>query len=504
MPDIKPDLFQLLFAIASILERNNYQAYIVGGFVRNWLLGREIDDIDIAVGFDAKKVAQEVAKCLGGKYVLLDETNNIARVVIVKGKQQLHLDFTTFLGTIEEDLERRDFTINSMAVGFNDFISGSLHLIDPFQGKNDLNKKLIRAVKKRIFEDDAARLLRAVRLAAELSFKIETNTEQLIKQYSQLITSVPGEKLREELLRILSLHYSSNLLRYLDQLNLLTGMIPELEDSRGVLQPMEHYWDVFEHSLETVAAIEFLFCNMDWQYGSGDLLKVLPMTDEWKAYFDMRVSRNSSRMIMLKIGGLLHDIAKPESKSIDVTGRIRFIGHTKQGAAKVAAILNKLRFSSREIKLAEKLVYYHLRPVQIANVGLPPTSRAIYRYFRDTDDAGIDVLFLALADYLAARGPNINMEEWKQHNCLISYIIEEHEKQQNKLLPAKLVDGHDLISIFGLTSGPLIGKLLRLVREAQATGKVCSKDDALALIRQNLDSECSNGHCDKTLVNLIK
>ena len=494
MPATKPNLSQILTSVASILIRINYQAYIVGGFVRNWLLGREIDDIDIAVRGDALEVAKEVAGCFGGKYVLLDEANGVARVVVTDWEQRVYLDFAMFSNTIEEDLERRDFTINAMAVEFNDFISGSPHLIDPFQGKRDLEKKLIKAVRQRIFKDDAARLLRAVRLAAELDFKIEPETEQLIKRYSQLIKSVPGERLREELLRILALPHSSDLLRYLDRLNLLTEMIPDLEDLRDVEQPREHYWDVFKHSLETVAAIEFLLCKRDWQYGSSDLLKVIPWSEEIKEHFDEDISNDSSRMIMLKIGGLLHDVAKPQSRTIDATGRMRFIGHAKQGAAKVSVILNRLRFSSREIKLVEKLVCYHLRPVQMANVGLP-SSRAIYRYFRDTGDAGIDVLFLALADYLAARGPNLDIKEWEQHNSLIGYIIAEHQDQQSKLLPVKLIDGHDLISIFGLTSGPLVGKLLRLVCEAQATGEVGSREEALALIRKKLDKECRGGHC---------
>ncbi len=496
MSAIKPNLYQLFAIVALILKQNNCRAYIVGGFVRDWLLDKETNDIDIAVSGDALEIAKKVAEDTAGKYVLLDEANKVARVVFPGGEQQLCLDFVTFLNTIEEDLGRRDFTINAMAIDFNDFLSGSPYLVDPFQGKSDLENKLIKAVSPGIFEDDNVRLLRAVRLAAELNFKIEPETEQLIRQHRQLINSVPGERLREELLRIFSLPYSSNLLRYLDQLNLLTEIIPDLEDMRGVKQPKEHYWDVFEHSLETVATIEFLLCERDWKYGNSDLLKVTTLSEETRKHFDEEVSSGSSRIVMLKIGGLLHDIAKPQSKTIDMTGRMRFIGHTKKGAAKAVDILERLRFSRREINLVEKLVYYHLRPVQMANVGLP-TSRAIYRYFRDTGDAGIDILFLALADYLAARGPNLNIKEWKQHNRLISYMIAEHQKQKTELLPVKLIDGHDLIDVFDLTSGPLIGKLLRLVHEAQAAGEIGSRDEAILLIRRKLDNKFNGGHCSK-------
>jgi poly(A) polymerase len=134
----------------------------------------------------------------------------------------------------------------------------------------------------------------------------------------------------------------------------------------------------------------------------------------------------------------------------------------------------------------------------MANIGLP-TNRAIYRYFRDVGDAGIDILFLALADYLAARGPNMDSKEWEKHNYLVNYILDENQNQKQKRLPVKLLDGNDILDTFGLTSGPLIGKLLRLVCEAQATGEVSSREEALALIRRKLDRECRGGHCDRTL-----
>jgi poly(A) polymerase len=203
-------------------------------------------------------------------------------------------------------------------------------------------------------------------------------------------------------------------------------------------------------------------------------------------HFDEKVASSSSRKIILKLGGLLHDIAKPQVKSVDETGRMRFIGHTKLGAIRAVDILRRLRFSVHEIRLVENLIYYHLRPVQMANTGLP-TSRAIYRYFRDTGNDGIDILFLTLADYLAARGPDLDSEEWEHHNRLINYVIAENQKQQLEFLSTKLIDGHDLIDIFGLTSGPLVGKLLRLVSETQVSGEISTRDEALSLVRRELN-----------------
>jgi len=327
-------------------------------------------------------------------------------------------------------------------------------------------------------------------LAAELGFSIEPNTENLLRHHSQSIVKVPGERIREELLRLLSLPQAADYLRYLDKLGLLLALIPELGQSKGVEQPRVHFWDIFDHSLETVATIEFLLRESDWRYGNEDMLAAAPWSDMINVHLSQEISSGISHKPLLKLGGLLHDIAKPRTKSLDDTGRAHFLGHTKEGAAMTAEILQRLRFSHREVDFVTGLVYHHLRPAQMANKELP-TQRAIYRYFRDTDDAGIDILVLALADYLATYGSLVPMEEWKRHCQLINYILTEHEKQQAKVLPVKLVDGHDLINVLSLTPGPLIGELLALVREAQASGELSTKEEALALVRKELDKRAS-------------
>ena len=485
MPDIDPDLPGLLSKVSSIVTLHNCSAYVVGGFVRDWLLDRGTADIDIAVDGDALDMAQKIARAIDGKYIVLDEANRVARVIVADEKVW-HLDFSSFSNGIQDDLGRRDFTIDAMAVELQGLISGSPQLIDPFSGRSDLGKKLLRAVSQRIFEEDAARLLRGVRLAAELGFKIEPGTESLIRKDCRLAKLVPGERLREEIVRMLSLSGSGEIVRYLDKLGLLTAIIPELEEMKGVEQPNVHYWDVFDHSVETIATAEFLLRESRWKYGKKDLLTVTPWSEEISRHFDEDVSGGSNRRILLKLGALMHDIAKPATKTVDETGRTRFLGHTKQGAGVAAEILERLRFSNREIRLVENLVYHHLRPAQMANEGLP-TSRAIYRYFRDAEDAGIDILFLALADYLATNGPRLDIEEWKQHNLLINYILTEHVKQESEVLPVKLIDGHDLMDIFDLSPGRLIGELLTGVREAQVAGELSTREEAIELVRKELE-----------------
>jgi len=512
------NLAATLAKISRLLDIQKKQGYIVGGFIRDWFLERKTNDIDIAVSGDAVTIAREVAGEIGGRFVLLDDINDVARVVVIEDKQttgtsqnqelhgaEWHLDFSSFTGDIETDLARRDFTVNAMALELSQFITAStatrmksrksaslatekqspLKLIDPFSGKEDLKDRIVRGVSEQIFETDAARLLRAVRLAAELDFTIEPDTESLIRRYCQTITEVPGERIREELLRLLALPRATYYLRYLDKLGLLLALIPELADSKGVEQPTTHFWDVFDHSLQTVAAIEFLIRESDWEFSNEAMLSTAPWSDMIERHLSLEVSSGSNHRVLLKLAGLLHDIAKPMTKSIDNTGRARFLGHTKQGAAITANVLERLRFSNREIRLVESLVYHHLRPVQMANEEFP-SQRAIYRYFRDTGDAGIDVLVLALADFLASRGPLVSMEDWEKHCQLINHILEEHDRQQTKVLPVKLIDGHDIMDTLGLAPGPLVGKLLAVADEAHASGELSTREEALALVRREL------------------
>jgi poly(A) polymerase len=493
MRKLDRDLFGLLTNISDILAKEHHPAYVVGGFVRDWFMGRGTDDIDIAVKGDATNIARKIAKATGGKYVLLDETNKVARVVVADGCQW-HLDFSPFLDNIEADLARRDFTINAMAFELQSLVSGSLKLVDPLYGGKDLKKKLVRAVNQQIFHEDAARLLRGVRFAAELSFRIDPATENIIRRDCHLAGSVPGERLREELVRMLAMPGAAALIRYLDNLGLLTIVIPELEELKGAKQPKEHYWDVFNHSVETVATAEFLLRENKWKYGRDNLLTVAPWSEDISRHFDEEVSGSSNRRLLFKLGALMHDIAKPATRTVDETGRTRFLGHAKEGAAVTKAILERLRFSGRETGLVENLVYHHLRPAQMSNEGMP-TSRAIFRYFRDTEDAGIDILFLALADYLATHGPKLDIKEWKHHNHLINFILAEYSRQKARVLPVKLIDGHDLMNIFGLQPGRLLGEILNQVREAQAAQEISSREEALEFVRRELEKRQCGSAC---------
>ncbi len=489
---IEPSVYFLLTRTSSFLVAQGIEAYIVGGFIRDVLLGRKTADIDIAVADDSLKTSAQLASALGGKYVLLDEDNRIGRVLLADKEASVsrklwELDFSPLRGSVIEDLSQRDFTIDAMAVELSRLAKGhrDLKIIDPFSGLSDLQEGIIRAVSPKAFQSDAARLLRGVRLAYELGFSLECQTKSLIQRHSHLASGVAGERLREELLRLLAIPEGEKPLSHLDELGLLTTIIPELLPLKGATQPKEHFWDVFTHSLKTVAAADFLLCRGVWEYATNDILAAAPWSAKLDEHFDQSVASGSTRRILVKLAALLHDIAKPQTKTLETNGRTRFLGHEKQGADTAASILRRLRFSSKEIKLVNNMVRYHLRPTQMSQDGLP-SPRAIYRFFRDADDTGIDILFLSLADHLATKGPNLKLKAWQEHALLVGYVLDKRLAEERVTTPPKLISGQDLIQIFSLSPGPEIGQLLELVREAQATGELNTKEEALSYIRQYL------------------
>ncbi len=480
---VSPDASRLLSSISRFLDEQGVPSYLVGGFVRDALLGRPTADIDIAVDGAALAVAAAFAAASGGSYVPLDDDRGTGRVVMPDRK--LQVDFTTIRGhNIEADLAERDFTVNAIAIKTAIAANGAVSpgdIIDPFFGEVDLRRRIVRAVGETVFADDAARLLRAVRLAAELDFSIEAGTEALIRRDSSLVAGVAGERAREELLRLLALPGAGHRLAYLDELGLLTALIPEMEAARGVSQPTVHVWDVLRHSIETVGAVEFVLHEAGWEHAAAAVLEMVPWSAEMSAHFSAEVGHGSTRRSLLKLAALLHDIAKPATKTMDGP-RARFIGHPQQGAEAAAAVMERLRFSAKEIKQVEIMVRHHLRPLQMTQDELP-SRRAIYRYFRDTGDAGIDILYLCLADHLATRGDGLDMAQWRYHTRMTQYVLEKHRDEANLSRPVKLVDGHAIMEIFGLQPGPAVGELLEALRETQAAGEVSTREEALDYIK---------------------
>jgi putative nucleotidyltransferase with HDIG domain len=467
--------------------RGEGEVYLVGGVVRDALLGRPTHDVDIVVAGDALALARALAHDLPGTFVPMDEGMGIARVVWRGEGGRWEIDLAPLQGeTLEQDLARRDFTVDAMAVPLGAAQGEPAHwpLIDPFGGRRDLAGRLLRAVSPRAFQDDPLRLLRAVRLVAQLGFTLDGEAAALIRRDAPLLPRASPERLRDEALRILALPGVTRHLLLADDLGLLCRLIPELEAGKGVSQPPEHAYDVFRHNVETPGQLERILSP---QERAGDpLLAAVPWQEGLEAYFSEEVGDGQTRATLLKMACLLHDIAKPACRTVEPGGRIRFLGHHTLGAEMAEAILRRLRCSGKSIALVCTAVRYHLRPAHLAPKGALPTPRALYRYFRDTGREGIGILYLAMADFLAARGPELPPGEWQDYCSLMGYALREGARQPPTHSLPKVIDGHDIMEAFRLPPGPHLRPLLEAVREAQATGVVRTREEALEMVARLL------------------
>ncbi len=478
---IPAETLELLTRLRAILAAHGAEGFLVGGAVRDLVIPRATADIDVAATGNARQLAEAIAKALQGHFVPLDEERHVYRVVLSAGTN--YIDLSALQGTLRQDLLRRDFTINALALPLEriEAPDPASRIVDPTGGLQDIAARRIRLVSEQALSDDPIRLLRAVRQAAELDFVIDPGAEATMRREAHRIAGVSPERVRDEFCRILGHIGAAARLQQLDDYRLLTAVIPELEASRDCGQPKEHYWDVLQHSMQIVGYVE----HVARLAPPGDSpVADIPWNETFISYFTEKVSSGRSRLLLLKLSALLHDVSKPATKTIEPNGRIRFFGHPQTGADVTRNIMERLRFSNRETRIVVSTVLEHLRPGLISREPQGPTKRAVYRFYRDAGEAAVDTLFLSYADYLAARGPLLEEQDWKQYSGRISGILEAWRQASPEAKPPKLIDGHDLIEELALDPGPNVGALLEAIYEAEAAGEVTTYDQAIALAKR--------------------
>ena len=461
----------------------NTPAWLVGGVVRDALLGREVQDIDIAVPGDAGPVGHAVAEHLGATAVPVPAWN-VVRVALpgfAEDSRPFLIDISGFAGFIEDDLRSRDFTVDAMSIPIDCWESDQRFdaIIDPLNGKADLARRILRAGGDGVFIDDPGRMLRAVRVAQQVGLRMEPGTARLIRRDAHLLHRVSPERVRDEFMTILAATGARPQLEVLDRLDLLCRVIPELEATKRCEQPRSHhYWDVWGHLLHCVEYAEEVTAG----HRNNAIYTMAPWTAKEDAYFAEVIGDGHTRRTVLKLAALLHDIAKPQTRAADADGRVRFLGHSEEGAKVVVQRLTSLRMSRRITDLVSEMVLHHLRPSQLRNGTAMPSPRAIFRYYRDVGDASVDTLYLAMADVLAARGPDLSPERWANYARMVAAVLEAGAEQPgNRDGDPPLINGHDLMDALDLPPGPRIGSLLASLREAEAVGEISSRDDAINL-----------------------
>lgn len=450
--------------ILSELRSEGTEIYVVGGAIRDEILNKTCFDRDYVIcGEKAVEFAKKVAERIEGYFVLLDEEYDIARVVLQDKRNTL--DFAGCFGKdIYEDIQRRDFTINSVACK----ISGSgCCLIDMVNGINDIKNGIIRANSEKNLIDDPLRLLRAFRFAAQLNFKIKEDTLEYIKKHKTLINNVSVERISTELIKFFESDHTAHNLDLMKETEFLDEILPELSPQRKVPPNLHHHLNLIDHSIETVRQTE----------------KIIPTLPDWvKERLKADFTANIKIISLLKFSVLIHDIGKPETWQIDEEGRHRFIKHEEIGSEMAVSLLKRLKFSKNSIKYICKLIKYHMYPTQLLNSEY--TEKAILRMFRRIEAETPEVIILAMADRLSARGSEITDEIIENNINSLKWLLDKYKESQEKVksLP-KLLNGEDVMVILEIKQSPEVGKILKALKEAQISGDINTKEEATAFIK---------------------
>lgn len=446
--------------------------FLVGGFLRDCLLGRPGHDFDFALKKGAVPFARLFAKKIKGAFVLLDAERGCGRVAKKLNGRLETYDFADFRApTLAQDIRHRDFTVNTLFVKVNSIADGKIEddIQDLCGGIKDLKKKTVRMVSPKAFEEDSLRLLRAYSLQAKYGLKIEPKTLARIKKDKDRLTIVARERVLDELFKVLESERAAENLTALDKVGLLENIIPQVTVMYGVTQGGYHHLDVWPHSLETVGQLEKVFEEF-----RGD--------EDVSLYLSESLAGTRTRRGILKLAALLHDIGKPQTRKKE-KDRMSFHGHEHVGKGIVRQIAKQIRLSSRERMILEDIVMWHLRPGYLSNFK-SPSERMYFRYFRDTREEAASIALLSLADQRSTRGPLTTEKDQKHHERICREVLKRYFEQKKETPLVRLIDGNDLIRKLKLKPSPLFGKILKEVEEAQAMGRIQTVEDALAMAKK--------------------
>lgn len=489
--------------LAGVLKELAPQAYYVGGAVRNSLLKRWSGDVDIALPKEnVKAVALALGKKLNAAVFEMDPTFGVWR--LVTRREGVQIDICAWQGkTLKEDLLRRDFTFNALAYPVTQPVSIALQkenkqtkillkgmrrseIVDFCHGLQAVKGRKILLTSTQVFKEDPLRMLRAFRCAAELNFKIEPSVLKQIKKDASLIWHSAGERIQEELTRLFNTSKAYENLQLMDACGLLTALFPALEEQRTCAQVYYGKGGVLAHTLAVFNRMEYLLDHLN---------KAFPK-------YAKKLAPYAANKSLLKMAALLHDIAKPATAK-KVGDRLRFFYHEERGARMAKTVLEQLHYSRADIRLICAMIGQHLRPSNLASNDVI-TDRGAYHFFRDMGDAALPLLLLCWADYtsyvsdyqlkriiprsgermmsLERAKKTANIGKTLRHMQVLSLLFSKYFDQPKKMNPARLITGKDVMDLLHLPPSPKIGDILERVAEAQAEGKVLSREDALAFV----------------------
>lgn len=484
----------IMKTLSRVIHPDN-QVFLVGGAIRDTLIGKVVNDFDFVVMEDVFKIARNVANQLNGSYFVLDKNRETARVLIQdQAGENVILDFAKMRGgDLYSDLSMRDFTINALATNLHQ----PQEILDPLGGARDLLEGHLKPCSPSSIIDDPIRIIRAVRIAVDYTFRILPETRKLMQNETASLIEVSAERIRDELFRLLKGKKPHTSIHALDRIGALQFALPELTALKGIKQDPPHDKDAWEHSIDTLGAMEKILqvlrpnhdpdissnlllglCVTQLQGHLGRITKHLEKSD---------VSNRPYRSLLL-FAALYHDVGKSRNDIPSYLDEEYFDLHAQTGRSLVRQRANELKFSNSEIRRLRKIIEYHMHPALMTRENLDENPKLIYRFFQKTQSAGIDVCLLSLADIFAAYGHKLSQDRWLLQLKVVRDLLDAWWIQHEQLVnPPKVISGNDLISEFGLKPGFQLGNLLEMVREAQVTGEVKNRNDAITHIAEYLN-----------------
>jgi putative nucleotidyltransferase with HDIG domain len=439
-----------------------------------------------------------VGDALGAPAYVLDRERDAGRVILREPAKML--DFTRYRGAdLNADLRGRDFTINALALP----AAGQYRtaILDPTNGQEDLKRRIVRLTHELAIEDDPVRALRAIRLANELNFKLAPDAARAIDSSAGLLGSVSVERMRDELVKLFGLPHPARAVENLIELGLLPEVLPEIGSLSGVKQTTPHYQDVLAHTMSVLSwlanVLNFFFdrsnvksSNVIDEPQSALFLQINAALAPFRTNLEEHLSRKldggiNGRQILF-LGALFHDVGKSETQAIEPDGRIQFLDHENVGAQITSSRLRNLAMSNEAIRDVTAIVSGHMRPLHLS-ISDHLSRRAIYRFYRHTGAMGLDICLLSLADYLAIYQGMDDNTHWQKQLGVVGKLIGEYCQQYNQTVrPHPILRGHELMEALNLDPGPDVGRLLSIIEEAQASGEIETREQALSLARQAL------------------
>lgn len=454
--------------------------WLVGGAVRDGLLGRMPKDADFIYcppPAGRPSLPERLAARLDAPLVRYRKHLEVERVIA--GPAPWDFVRLPHPEGLTEELRRRDFAWNALALPLH---KGALTaellpglLVDVTGGLAALAQREVRFTDPAVIADDPLRLLRAYRFASSLGFVLPGETRALIRQERTRLRQPAGERVRDELFLILAAPDAAVSLQLLGEDGVLDVRYPAIGAMRGVGQNGYHHLPVYEHTLDCIAQLEHVIAELPGllaDYGK-----------ELRELCALEFVPGRSRLALMKLALLFHDLGKPGTKGLRDDGVITFIGHDVLSGELMAPYLEDLKLSAKEQDYVQLLVRQHLRP-GFLDLNAPGGPKMLHRYFVDLGEAGVDLALISIADRLAAQGPLLKPEHLERHWRIVERICRAYWRETALVVrPPELVRGSDLITELGMEPGPQIGLLLRLIAEAQVEGTVQDRAGALAFAR---------------------